>query len=202
MINKVEVQKNLRVGKHHAVLDVLATDDKGRLINFEMQATNEPDMNKRVNFYGGSVILSALAKGAPYSAIPDFSQIVFMPNDRYKRGKAIYVSRLMEVDGFVTDDSYFRYEVNMAYRARDRIGRIIRDLDTREAKMMYNKVLREMTAYYKDDENGRMTTIGELEKISEGWMLRGVERGMKKVWRKDEKRKRWLIYLFCLKTDY
>ena len=180
VIKKVEVQKNLRIGKHHVTLDALATDDKGRLINFEMQSTNEPDMNKRLNFYGSSVILSALAKGAPYSAIPDFSQVVFMPNDRYKRGKAVYVSRMVELDGFVTDDSFFRYEVNMSYRGEDRIGSIIRDLDTREAKRMYNKVLRETMAYYKDDEEGRMKTMGELEKISEGWILRGFERGMKK----------------------
>lgn len=187
VIKKVEVQKNLRIGKHHVTLDALATDDKGRLFNFEMQSTNEPDMNKRLNFYGSSVILSALAKGAPYSAIPDFSQVVFMPNDRYRRGKAVYVSRLVEVDGFVTDSSYFLYEVNMAYRGRDRIGRIIQDLDTSEAKIMYNKVLRETMAYYKDDEEGRMTTMGELEKISEGWRLRGFESGMEKG-RKEERR--------------
>lgn len=184
VIKKVEVQKNLRIGKHHVTLDALATDDKGRLINFEMQSTNEPDMNKRLNFYGSSVIFSALAKGAPYSAIPDFSQVVFMPNDRYRRGKALYVSRLVEVDGFVTDSSYFRYEVNMAYRGRDRIGRIIQDLDTSEAKIMYNKVLRETMAYYKEDEEGRMTTMGELEKISEGWRLRGFESGMQKGMKK------------------
>ena len=45
---------------------------------------------------------------------------------------------------------------------------------------MYNKVLRETMAYYKDDEEGRMTTMGELEKISEGWRLRGFESGMQK----------------------
>ena len=129
-IDEVETESVVENIGHSVRLDALARDRKGTLYDFEMQGYREEGMGKRMRMYEGSLTISSICKGKSYSEIPDLVMIVFHTGDPYGRGRPLYISRFTDEEGFVTDASVVRYEVNLSFEGECTISDIIHDMKT------------------------------------------------------------------------
>ena len=175
-IDEVDTESVVENIGHSVRLDALARDRKGTLYDFEMQGYREEGMGKRMRMYEGSLTISSICKGKSYSEIPDLVMIVFHTGDPYGRGRPLYVSRFMDEEGFVTDSSLVRYEVNLSFEGECTISDIIHDMKTSDGESMESEVLggimksikesKEMERRYKSD--------------SQMWMERGIAQGLER----------------------
>lgn len=60
------------------VLDLLARDETGRLINIEVQTSAEPDYPKRILYYAASLYMRQLRKGASYRDLRPVVSLSFL----------------------------------------------------------------------------------------------------------------------------
>ena len=185
-IDEVETEPVVENIGHSVRLDALARDRKGTLYDFEMQGYREEGMGKRMRMYEGSLTLSSICKGKSHTEIPDLVMIVFHTGDPYGRGRPLYVSRFMDEEGFVTDASVVRYEVNLSFEGECTISDIIHDMKTPDGESMESEVLgdimksikesKEMERRYKSDS--QMWMERGIAKGREQGMAQGMERGI------------------------
>ncbi len=129
-IDEVRTESVVENIGHSVRLDALARDRKGTLYDFEMQGYREEGMGKRMRMYESSLTISSICKGKSYSEITDLVMIVFHTGDPYGRGRPLYISRFTDEEGFVTDASVVRYEVNLSFEGECTISDIIHDMKT------------------------------------------------------------------------
>ena len=185
-IDEVDTESVVENIGHSVRLDALARDRKGTLYDFEMQGYREEGMGKRMRMYEGSLTISSICKGKSYSEIPDLVMIVFHTGDPYGRGRPLYISRFTDEEGFVTDASVVRYEVNLSFEGECTISDIIHDMKTSDGESMESEVLgdimksikesKEMERRYKSDS--QMWMERGIAKGREQGMAQGMERGI------------------------
>ena len=191
-IDEVRTESVVENIGHSVRLDALARDRKGTLYDFEMQGYREEGMGKRMRMYEGSLTISSICKGKSYSEIPDLVMIVFHTGDPYGRGRPLYISRFTDEEGFVTDASVVRYEVNLSFEGECTISDIIHDMKTSDGESMESEVLggimksikesKEMERRYKSDSQmwmERGIAKGREQGIAQG-MEKGIAQGMEK----------------------
>ena len=74
---EVKAQYSIRnIENHSVVLDILAEDTRGKLINIEMLIQDDGNHQRRVRYYH--------EKGVPYEALPDIYLIFITKRDFFK----------------------------------------------------------------------------------------------------------------------
>ncbi|MEL3908927.1 MAG: Rpn family recombination-promoting nuclease/putative transposase [Treponemataceae bacterium] len=71
-------------------LDVLVTDETGRVYNMEMQVGKDYNIPKRSRYYVSSIDASFLNKGEDYETLPEVFVIFFCKYDPFKKGLPKY----------------------------------------------------------------------------------------------------------------
>ena len=175
-IDEVETESVVENIGHSVRLDALARDRKGTLYDFEMQGYREEGMGKRMRMYEGSLTISSICKGKSYSEITDLVMIVFHTGDPYGRGRPLYISRFTDEEGFVTDASVVRYEVNLSFEGECTISDIIHDMKTSDGEGMETEVLGDIMKAIK--ENREMER--RYKSDSQMWMERGIAQGLER----------------------
>ena len=172
-IDEVETEPVVENIGHSVRLDALARDRKGTLYDFEMQGYREEGMGKRMRMYEGSLTISSICKGKSYSEIPDLVMIVFHTGDPYGRGRPLYISRFTDEEGFVTDASVVRYEVNLSFEGEYTISDIIHDMKTSDGNGMETEVLGDIMKSIKESKEMER----RYKSDSQMWMERGIAKG-------------------------
>ena len=175
-IDEVDTESVVENIGHSVRLDALARDRKGTLYDFEMQGYREEGMGKRMRMYEGSLTISSICKGKSYSEIPDLVMIVFHTGDPYGRGRPLYISRFTDEEGFVTDASVVRYEVNLSFEGECTISDIIHDMKTSDGESMESEVLGDIMKSIKESKEMER----RYKSDSQMWMERGIAQGMEK----------------------
>ena len=88
-----EVRSQHRISKitsHDAILDILAEDGHGRLINLEIQRKDTIDHARRTRFYAAMIDSECLEKGKDYDQMPDVHIIYISETDLWAAGKTVY----------------------------------------------------------------------------------------------------------------
>lgn len=82
---EVKAQYSIRnIENHSVVLDILAEDTRGKLINIEMLIQDDGNHQRRVRYYHSSIDMSYHEKGVPYEALPDIYLIFITKRDFFK----------------------------------------------------------------------------------------------------------------------
>ena len=89
---KTEVQISKLFGKDSR-LDVLATDNTGKIFNIEIQKAKEEAHELRVRYYHSAVDSEIIRKGKKYSDLPTVYVIYISKKDIWEKGSAIYTVR-------------------------------------------------------------------------------------------------------------
>lgn len=83
-VKEVKAQYSIRnIENRSVILDILAEDTSGRMVNIEMQIRNDGDNQRRVRYYQASIDMSCLEKGVPYDELPEL-YLIFIVVRRVK----------------------------------------------------------------------------------------------------------------------
>ena len=113
-----EIRTQYRISKitsHDAILDVLAEDAKGKLINLEIQRGDTVDHARRTRFYCAMIDSELLEKGKDYYEMPEVYVIYISENDIWKDKRTTYPVKKQFVGTEITcDDGLHVLYVNAA----------------------------------------------------------------------------------------
>ena len=89
-----------------SVLDVLATDEHGRMLNIEMQTSLPAGLSQRLAYYASSLYVDQLTEGKHYSDLRPSISICVLTQALFPQVPALHLDfRLREADGLIlTDD--------------------------------------------------------------------------------------------------
>ena len=115
-VQECQPQRYLRnVDAHSAVLDVLCTDESGRLFNIEVQKQDNDLHQRRVRFNISNIDTSFMEKGLHYKDFPDVCVVFISEFDIFEMNRTLYhVRRIIDdSDKFVENGTHEIY-VNTA----------------------------------------------------------------------------------------
>ena len=89
-----------------SILDILAEDDRGRLINIEIQTSVPAGLNQRLTYYVSSLYSGQLKEGVKHTALNPAISICVLTQPMYSKDPRLHLDfRLRETSGLLlTDD--------------------------------------------------------------------------------------------------
>ena len=133
-------------------------DDKGRYIDIEIQREDSQAIGKRAGYHASALKTNVTE------------------NDVIGEGLPIYhIERRIEENGKKFEDGTHIIYVNGRNEEETRLGRLMRDLKSKDPREMYYKELREEVRYYKEEKEG----IEKMCKIFDEVREMGKEQGKK-----------------------
>lgn len=122
-IKNVQTQYSIRnVENHSVILDVLAEDESGKLVNVEIHLKEDEDHVKRVRFHLGSIDVSFLEKGNPFENLPEVYLIYITEKDFIGGNQGIYhVDRILRECGTELCNGVHEIYVNLQAETGDRV---------------------------------------------------------------------------------
>ena len=161
-----------------AVLDCVARDDDGRQMNVEIQQENEGASPKRARYHSGLMDMNTLNSGQNFDALPESYVIFITRDDVLGYGLQIYhVNRkIEEVSEDFKDEAHIIY-VNSKIQDDTELGRLMHDLNCKNAADMYSKILADRVRELKETQKGERILFNELEEIYSEGVESGERRG-------------------------
>lgn len=145
-------------------LDIVATDNQGRIYNIEIQRDSRGAGKKRARFHSSLLDVNLLDKGGNFDDLPEVYVIFITEEDVLGMGKAVYhIGRcLLDTDERFDDGSHMIY-VNGACRDGSPIGLLMHDFFCTDADEMHYSVLADRMRYFKGTGKGadNMTLLSD-----------------------------------------
>ena len=194
-VEKVETQKRIgSIASRSAVLDILAHDSSGNLIDIEMQRAFHgwDDLAVRAESYASLMLLSTLGRGMEYREAKEAIIIFIMDRDMPGSGKPTYIYRMADEEGNRLQGSRMTIVLaNGSYRdtIETEISRLYSDLYETELKKVRRPEMRKCLGKVKGDEGMLSTERGYsvIERIRGEGILIGEEKGLKKGIKKERR---------------
>ena len=149
-------------------LDIQALDLKGNAYHFEVERSKGRASVQRARFTGAMVDSRLLRKGQDFKEIPERYTIFITEEDFFEAGLPLYhaENKVAELDNAPLGDGGHIIYVNGAYNnTDDHIGRLMYDFSCKEAKDMFNPILRERVRVLKETEGGREEVCQIMENL-------------------------------------
>ncbi len=169
---KTEVQISKLFGKDSR-LDVLATDDTGKIFNIEIQKAKEEAHELRVRYYHSAVDSEIIRKGKEYSDLPPVYVIYISKTDIWEKGSAVYtVEKLLKYHdkSDVYNDKQYTLYVNAEVKdsSEHDIAALMDYFRTCNPDDDSQGALSKYVRYLKTDKKGNDIMYDEFEKEFEG----------------------------------
>lgn len=178
-----------------AVLDCVARDDADNRYNVEIQRESEGASPKRARYHSGLLDMNTLNSGQDYEELPDSYVIFITKDDAPGKGLPIYhADRVIEETGGMFGDGSHIIYVNSSMQDKNTaLGRLMHDLNCKNADEMYSEVLAqrvsELKATEKEENVGMCDALEELiQEFTQKGELRGEVRGIAKGEMKERKK--------------
>ena len=186
-VEKVETQKRIgSISSRSAVLDILAHDSSGNLIDIEIQRAFHgwDDLAVRAESYASLMLLSTLGRGMEYRNAKEAIIIFIMDRDMLGSGKPTYIYRMADEDGNRLQGSRMTIVLaNGSYRdtIETEISRLYSDLYETELEKVRRPEMRKCLGKVKGDEGMLSTERGYsvIERIRGEGILIGEKKGRK-----------------------
>lgn len=151
-----------------AILDCVAKDDANRQYNVEIQQDSEGASPKRARYHSGLLDMNTLDPGQDYEELPDSYVIFITKDDVLGNGLPIYhADRVIEETGGMFGDGSHIIYVNASIQdKKTALGRLVHDLNCKNADEMYSEVLAQRVSELKETEmEGNVGMCDALEKL-------------------------------------
>ena len=146
--------------------DVFARDSEGREYDLEIQRADRGAEPRRARYNSALMDANALKSGEDFGKLRDTYVIFITENDVMKRGQEVYsYLRIEEHCGDKLLDGTHIIYVNGATRSETEIGKLIHDLQCRDAAKMHFDVLKKRVSQFKNSEEGRHYMCKAMERI-------------------------------------
>lgn len=164
-----------------AILDCVARDSSGKLMNVEFQQDGDGAEPKRARYHSGLMDMNTLNPGQEFDRLPESYVIFITRDDVLGYGLPIYhVERKIEEVGKPFGDEAHIVYVNSSIREDTELGRLMHDLHCKNASDMHSKILADRVRELKETQKGEEAMCRELEQIYSEGMEDGEKRGMEK----------------------
>ena len=164
------------------ILDCVAQDQKGQLINLEIQQDNEGATPKRARYHSSLIDANALDPGEAYEKLSKHWVIFITKGDPLGHKLPIYhvCRKIEETDETFADETHMIY-VNSQCQEDTELGHLMHDLHCKDAKDMYSSVLADRVRKLKETEKGVTEMCQAMEELYNEGIEVGEERRTKKI---------------------
>ena len=171
--------KNPVVGGRNIRLDIVASDDRKRKFNCEVQRDNRGTHPQRARFHSSMLDTRMLKEKELFQNLKDSYVIFITEKDYFKLGKPVYrIERMLDVNGESFGDGSHIIYVNGAYKGEDEIGHLMEDFHNRGTDGFHNQELRKGVIHFKVEEEGRKIMCEAVEKYAKKKYSQGVRQGI------------------------
>ncbi len=162
--------------------DVFARDSEGREYDIEIQRADRGAEPRRARYNSALMDANALISGEDFGKLRDTYVIFITENDVMKRGQEMYVyDRTERTSGDILNDGTHIIYVNGATRSETEIGKLVHDLQCRDATKMHFDVLKKRVSQFKSSEEGRRVMCKAMEEFGNRREARGEARGKRET---------------------
>ena len=176
-----EVRTQYRISKitaHDSILDILAEDGQGRLVNLEIQRKDTIDHARRTRFYAAMIDSECLEKGKEYNEMPDVHIIYISETDLWKVGKTVYnVEKKFGGTELSYNDGIYITYVNAEIDDGSDIAKLMDYFKTASPEDMSQGDLSARIHFLKCEEGGYQEMCEVSEKIYNEGKLEGKLEG-------------------------
>ena len=162
--------------------DVFARDSEGKEYDIEIQRSDQGAEPKRARYNSALMDANALDSGDDFGKLRDTYVIFITENDVMGGGQDAYsYLRMEERSGKRLRDGTHIVYVNGATRSATEIGKLVHDLQCRDAAKMHFDVLRERVSQFKNSEEGRHAMCKAMERIKAEGKTEGKREGKRET---------------------
>ena len=155
-VKQCQTQRYLRnLDAHSVILDVLCTDESGRMFNIEIQKKDDDAHQRRVRFNISNVDTTFVEKGIPYKDFPDVCVVFISAFDLFEMDKTLYhVRRVVDgTDKYVENGTHEVY-VNAAVDDGSEIAELMQYFINSTGYHENFKTVCKQVDYYKKSNEG------------------------------------------------
>ena len=166
-VQKVHSQHNLKNLQGRSVrLDILATDEAGRVYNIEVQRSDKGAGAKRARYNSSLIDANITEPGDNYENLNETYVIFLTEPDVLKAGQPIYhIDRMIqETSASFGDGSHILY-VNAQIKDNTALGQLMHDFACTKAEEMHYPILAKRVRYFKEEQEGVATMSRIFEEI-------------------------------------
>ena len=166
-VQKVHSQHNLKNLQGRSVrLDILATDEAGRVYNIEVQRSDKGAGAKRARYNSSLIDANITEPGDNYENLNETYVIFITEHDVLKAGRPIYhIDRMIqETNALFGDGSHILY-VNAQIKDNSALGQLMHDCACTKAEEMHYPILAKRVRYFKEEQEGVATMSRIFEEI-------------------------------------
>ena len=166
-VQKVHSQHNLKNLQGRSVrLDILATDEAGRVYNIEVQRSDKGAGAKRARYNSSLIDANITEPGDNYENLNETYVIFITEHDVLKAGQPIYhIDRMIqETSASFGDGSHILY-VNAQIKDNTALGQLMHDFACTKAEEMHYQILAKRVRYFKEEQEGVATMSRIFEEI-------------------------------------
>lgn len=167
---RTEAQVEYKSAVHRSIkLDIQAVDDKGRVMDIEVQRADRGAGVRRARFHSSMLDRTLLEKGEDFEALADTYVIFITEHDRFGAGLPLYhvERRVTELESALFGDGAHIVYVNGQFRDLTHpVGRLMHDMNCTNAADILNPLLAQEVRYLKETEGGRTQMCRAFEEIA------------------------------------
>lgn len=166
-VQKVHSQHNLKNLQGRSVrLDILATDEAGRVYNIEVQRSDKGAGAKRARYNSSLIDANITEPGDNYENLNETYVIFITEHDVLKAGQPIYhIDRMIqETSASFGDGSHILY-VNAQIKDNTALDQLMHDFACTKAEEMHYPILAKRVRYFKEEQEGVATMSRIFEEI-------------------------------------
>ncbi len=149
-----------------SILDILAEDGEGRLMNLEIQRKDTVDHPRRTRYYGSMLDKSSLDKGLTYDKMPDVYVIYISEKDLLKTGESVsWVKKTLGKDRKAYDDGRYVIYVNASVDDGTEVAEMMKYFKTADPDDMSQGALSRRVRYLKREKGGYQLMCEAAEEL-------------------------------------
>ena len=166
-VQKVHAQHDVKNLQGRSIrLDIVATDENGRVYNIEIQRSDKGACIKRARYNSSLLDANVTEPGDDYENLIETYIIFITENDVLKAGLPIYhIDRTIKETGVMFGDEAHIIYVNSQIKDETELGKLMHDFSCTDAKDMYYKILADRVRYFKEDAKGVETMCRAMEEM-------------------------------------
>lgn len=166
-VQKVHAQYDVKNLQGRSIrLDIIATDENGRVYNIEIQRSDKGASIKRARYNSSLLDANVTEPGDDYEKLAETYVIFITENDVLKAGLPIYhIDRTIKETGAMFRDGAHILYVNSQIKDETELGRLMHDFSCTDAKDMHYKILADRVRYFKEDAKGVETMCRAMEEM-------------------------------------
>lgn len=169
-VQRTEAQVEYKSATKRSIkLDIRAVDAEGRVMDIEVQRAEKGAGVRRARFHSSMIDRTLLEKGDDFESLVDTYVIFITEQDRFGAGLPLYhvERKIIELNDAMFGDGAHIIYVNGAFRDLEHpVGRLMHDMNCRDAKEMLNPLLAEEVRYLKETNGGRTQMCRAFEEVA------------------------------------